>query len=86
MIISHLLLCLYDLSGGRISLAWLRRTKFRLRPSHDFAAGPSHEAAGGHTIQTYPTTSSECMNQPSGIVFRNKVTRSSARLIGDARR
>ena len=55
----------------RVSLAWLRRNKFRLRPSHRFAAGsrpkvhrtfdlslapPAHEAAGGHTIQTYPIT------------------------------
>ena len=42
---SYSILYGYDDSGGRVSLAWFRRNKFRLHPSHDCIAGPPvHEA------------------------------------------
>ena len=37
----------YDDSGGRVSLAWFRRNKLRLHPSHDFVAGPSRSRGHG---------------------------------------
>ena len=33
--------------GDRVSLAWFRRNKFRLHPSHDFVAGPSRSRGHG---------------------------------------
>ena len=83
----------YDGSGGRISLAWFRRNKFRLNPSLDFVAGsrqkvprtlclslapPVHEATGGHAIQTYPTATSPIYGKRGGIVW-NKVGAEMAR-------
>ena len=38
---------IYDDSGGRVSLAWFRRNKFRLHPSHDYVAGPSRSRGHG---------------------------------------
>jgi hypothetical protein len=53
-----------DRDSGRVCLAWLRRNKFRLRPSHRRRwAPPVHRATGGHAIQTYPATAANGLNK-----------------------
>lgn len=52
---------IYDDSGGRISLAWFVGTSSEsIPPMTSSRVPPVHEATGGHAIQTYPTTNSEC--------------------------